>query len=152
MLTFGPFTQLIELLRLTRVPKYQLFLKMVQRLAQAGGVLPPGPNPVARVAFGAYLPSDLNGVVDVVVSLIQAHVISRHTGLQLLVEAGVPIDDVVAELARVEAEDTAAAVQIADATGSESLAAEKLGLELPETTPAAVAPPTLNLPAPPPTG
>lgn len=148
MLTFGPFTQLIELLRLTRVPKYQLFLKMVQRLAQAGGELPPGPNPVARIAFGSYLPSDLSGVVELVVKMIQAHIISKRTGLQLLVGAGVDIEDLVEELDRIDAEDPAAALQVAEATGSEELAAERLGVELPESAspPAPVAAPTVDLP------
>ncbi len=148
-LTFGPFRQLVELLRLTRDPKYRLLLKMVQRFGQAGGVLDPGPNPTARVVFGSYLPSDLSEATKMAVALLQAHGVSRRTALRLLVDAGVDIGDLVDELARIDTEDTSSALQVAEATGSEQLAATRLGLDLPDATVTPVVPPTLNLPPPP---
>ncbi len=148
LLTFGPFRQLVEWLRLTREPKYRLMLKMVQRLAQAHGVWEPGENPEARVVFGSYLPSDLSGIVDTVVSLLGQHGISRRTGLRMLVDAGVDIGDLVEEMERIDGEHTAAARDVADATGSEELAAARLGLTLPEPA-APVGPPTITLPPPP---
>ena len=149
LLTFGPFRQLVEFLRLTRDPKYRLMLKMVQRLGQAGGVLEPGPNPVARVVFGSYLPADLSAVVESVVKLLMQHGISRLTALRMLTDAGLDVGDLVDEIARIEAEDAATALQLAEATGSEELAATKLGLVLPDTATPPVGPPTLNLPTPP---
>ncbi len=149
-LRFGPFRQLVDLLRLTRMPKYQLLLKMAQRLAQAGGVLEPGPNPTARLVFGSYLPSDVAEAIKQVVLLLQAHGVSRLTALRMLVDAGIDIGDLADELDRINAEDTGGALAVADATGSEQLAADRLGLELPDTAPTAVPAPTITLPGVPP--
>lgn len=145
-LLLGPFEQLIDVLRLTRVPKYRLMLKMVQRIAQAGGALPPGPTPPASLVFGAFLPSNLTEAVEMVVKLLEAHGISRRTALNLLVEAGVDIGDLVEELEAIDSEDVTAALALAEATGSEQLAAERLGVELPTST--AVPVPTITLPTP----
>jgi hypothetical protein len=149
LLRQGTFKQLIEEMRLTsRDPKYRLLAKMVQRVAQAMGVLPPGPNPTVRLAFGSYLPADLGQVVTTVTDLLTAHAISRRTAVGMLIDAGMEIDDITDELSRIDAEDTAAAVQVADATGSETAAAKRLGVDLEDLpTPAApVGPPTITLP------
>jgi hypothetical protein len=131
-LAFGPFTQLIEELRLTRGPKFALLLKMVQRLYQSLGVIEPGDNPTARIAFGPYLPSDLTALISQVTELLNAKAISRSTAVQLLVAGGLSITDAHHELDRIRADDGANAVDIATATASEELAAEYLGVQLPE--------------------
>lgn len=132
-LRFGPFNQLVGMLRLTREPKGKLLLKMVQRLGQAGGVLPAGANPDARLEFGSFLPSDRNQMVTEVTGLLGAHAISLQTAVQLLVAGGLSIEDARHEVDRIRADNPEDAVRVADATGSEVLAAQWLGMELPDS-------------------
>jgi hypothetical protein len=122
-------------------------------MAQAMGVLEPGPTPPANVAFGAYLPADLAQVVATVGDLLAAHAISRRTALRMLVEAGLEIDDITDELARIDIEDTAGAKDLADATGSELAAAKRLGVD-PADLPSAASPvaPTVTVTPPTPGG
>lgn len=134
LLSFGPFTQLIGTLRMTREPKYRLLLKMAQRMAQVAGALPSGETPEARVEFGSFLPMDRAAVVDEVTKLLTVKALSLHTAVACLVAAGFPVEDARAEVERILREDTAGAVQVADATGSVQLAADRLGLELPVAT------------------
>jgi hypothetical protein len=135
LVKLGPFRQLISTLRLTRGSKYALLLKMAARLAVVHGAdgVPDGPVPAARLLFGSYLPADVQAVVSMVVELVNAGAVSKRTGLRMLVEAGLDIGDAEDELARIAAEDTRGAVDVANATGSEQLAADHLGLELPDS-------------------
>ena len=142
LLAFGPFTQLIGDLRLTRDAKHALLVKFAGRMLQLAGKIEPGELAAARVVPGSFLPSDLADVVARVVALLDAHAISRQTALSMLVAGGLSIDDAAAELDRIRAEDTAAAKDVGEATTSSELAAEWLGLELP-APPAA---PTVTLP------
>jgi hypothetical protein len=144
LIKYLPWAQVIGAMRLPREPKMRLLLKFAQRLAQVEGVLEPGPTPTARLRYGNFLPTNQAETVEMVTKALGAHAISRTTALRLLVAAGLPIDDANAELARIDAEDPEGAKAVADATGSEALAAERLGLELP--TPPATDAPTLNLP------
>lgn len=96
--------------------------------------------------FGNFLPTNLAETVELVGAALQAHAISTHTGVLMLVAAGLPIEDAQAEVDRIHAEATAAAKDIADATGSEQLAADWLGLDLPSAN-TATAPPKVDLPA-----
>ncbi|MGW7237014.1 hypothetical protein [Streptomyces sp. NPDC054804] len=102
-LSFGPLDAMVRSMRLAREAKYPLLLKMVQRLYQLGGVLPPGDNPRATIAFGAYLPADLSAALDLVVHGVQGGVLSLETGTRLLVEAGFPIEDAALEVERIRA-------------------------------------------------
>lgn len=131
-LGFGPFTQLVTTLRLVRAAKYRLLLKMVQRLAQAGGVLDPGLNPDARLAFGSYLPTDRAAIVTATKDALAAGAISTQTAVAWLVDAGFTVDDAKSEVQRIRYEHPAQAAQIADATASETLAADWLGVTIPE--------------------
>ncbi len=143
LIKYAPWAQIIGAMRITREPKMRLLLKMAQRLAQVSEVFGVGPTPVARLRYGNFLPMDRADAIDQVARALDAHAISTQTALRILVAAGLPIDDATAELARIYAEDTAAAKDLADATGSEQVAAERLGVDLPAA--AAVAP-ALNLP------
>jgi hypothetical protein len=151
LLRFGPFIQLIGKLRMTREPKYRLFLKFAQRLAQLGGVLEAGANPEAHIAFGSYLPSDRAQLVEQIAKLLQAKAISTQTAVTFLVAGGFTIDDARGEVQRIHAEDGSTAKDIADATGAEQLAADYLGVELPTVTPPNPTPPTPPVPTLPPT-
>ncbi|GGL03139.1 hypothetical protein [Streptomyces flaveus] len=101
-LSFGPLDAMVRSMRLAREAKYPLLLKMVQRLYQLGGVLPPGDNPQATIAFGAYLPTDLAAALDLVAHGVQAEVLSLETGVRLLVDAGFPIEDAALEVERIQ--------------------------------------------------
>jgi hypothetical protein len=103
-LSFGPLDAMIRSMRLAREAKYPLLLKMTQRLYQLGSVLPPGENPRATIAFGAYLPTDLSAALDLVVRGVQAGVLSLETGVRLLVDAGFPIEDAALEVERIRSE------------------------------------------------
>lgn len=124
-----PYEQEIQKLRLTRDAKYRLMLKIVQRIAM---VFDAGPSKVvdAHVAFGSHLPSDLSSTVAHVSALLQAKGISRASGLRLLVESGLDLDDAQRELDRIRSEDTTGALDIANATGSAGTAAKYLGVEI----------------------
>ncbi|WP_372407450.1 hypothetical protein [Streptomyces luteireticuli] len=100
-LSFGPLDAMVRSMRLAREPKYGLLLKMVLRLYQLGGVLPPGPQPPARVAFGPYLPTDQSSVLTLVVTGVQGGVLSVETAVRMLIDAGMPIEDAAAEVARI---------------------------------------------------
>ena len=128
LLKLGPFSSLINTLRLVRLHKYRLLLKFVQRMYQAAGEWEPGPTVDARLVFGGFLPTDLQQVIEDVVALVQAKVLTVETGLRMLVEAGVPIDDITAEVDRLEAEDFTAAVALLDATGDEDAVRRRLRL------------------------
>lgn len=143
-LSFGPFAQLVETLRLSRAPKHRLLLKIVTRLYQVHGTLPAGDMPEAVLSLGAYLPSDRAATVDQVTSLLAAKAISPRSAVRILAAAGWAIGDADAEVARIVAADTKAALEAADATGSAQVAADRLGVDLP--VPAA--PPTITLPEP----
>lgn len=102
-LSFGPLDAMVRSMRLAREAKYPLLLKMVQRLYQLGGVLPPGENPRATITFGAYLPTDLSAALDLVARGVQAGVLSLETGVRLLIDAGFPIEDAGLEVERIRA-------------------------------------------------
>lgn len=135
-LAFGPFGQAVVDQRTVAAPKHELILRMAQRLAQLSGALPSGPTPTARITYGPYLPTDRSAMVTDVTTLLQAGAISTHTAVAMLVAAGVPVDDATVEVERIRADDTGGAKDVADATGSEQLAAERLGLDLPGAVPA----------------
>lgn len=147
-LGMSPYGQMIAAMRMTRA-KHSLLLKFVQRGGQLAGQLPSGRNPTARIAFGPFLPTDGAAVVTQVTDLLNAGAISTQTGVQMLVAAGFTIDDAKGEVDRIRAGQTDKARELADATGSEQLAAEWLGVDLPDpaTAPApATTAPTLTLP------
>lgn len=135
-LSFSPFKVLVEELRLTRGHKYGLVLKMIQRMMIAGGAWK-GPVVPAVLSFGAALPEDIHGLVSILKELASSDrpLISRITAIQALADAGIPIEDPAEEMERVHAEDFDAARLIGVATKSGQLAAEHLGLDLPENDP-----------------
>jgi hypothetical protein len=125
-LSFGPLTAMIRQMRLVRSVKYPLLLKMVQRLYQANGVLPDGPTPRAEIQFGAYLPSDVAGVLDTI-SKAYPGFMSLETAVTMMLEVGIPIDDVAEEIRRIEQRDYQGANDLADATGDPDAVYDYLG-------------------------
>lgn len=150
-LSFGPLERLVGEARLVRGEKYPLLLRMVQRLAQAGGVLPAGPPPRAELQLGSFLPADVDAVIGRAAKLYEARIVSLETAVRMIVEAGVPVEDVAEEVERITRRDYDAANRLADATGDQDAVRELLGLpDSPATTvvPALLNPAPLLPPAP----
>lgn len=130
-LGFVPTAGMVRDARLIRKVKYRLFVKFVQRLAIVGGSMK-APVFAADMRFGAYIPTDVDAGIKRIKELHDAGLISTLTALQMLMELGIPIDDVDEEWERIKQEDFDGANALADATGSPELAAERLGVEIPE--------------------
>ncbi len=134
-LSFGPMRGLIDEMRLVRSEKYPLLLKFVQRLARVAGALD-GEELRAEVAFGNFIPADESALVDLLLKLWNAKVLSRETVITILVEKGVVETDVAEELARCRSEDFAAALTLLNATdGDRDPVYEMLGLGEPPEKP-----------------
>ncbi|MCX4885873.1 hypothetical protein [Streptomyces sp. NBC_00847] len=146
-LSLGPLDALIASMRLARDHKYALLLKMVQRLYLAGqhpdwaGITPMP----ARIAFGSYKPTDKSAVLDQVSNGVDKGVMSLETAVKMLDEAGFPIDDVQAEIERIQSRQFDKARTLADATGDTGLVGDFLGVKVNEPAPA----PAPQLPATP---
>lgn len=134
-LGFHPFKQLITEIRLSRKFKYRLVFKMVQRMMVAHGRWT-GEVRKAEIEFGAALPEDTGQTINMVKELAAADrpIISRLTALSMLADVGLPIKHPSDELDLVHGEDFDAARLIQMATESTELAAEHLGIEIPEET------------------
>jgi hypothetical protein len=140
-LSFGPLQSMIRKMRLVRREKYRLLLKFVQRFYQLHGneeeeaeeerTIAEGVEQilVAELALGSYLPQDRTAAVTEATGLLKAKAISRTTAIQILIEAGIPIDDAASEIERIESEDIEAAAALVDATGNVDEAARRLGVE-----------------------
>ena len=129
-LAFGPFRAMIDEMRLVREQKYGLLLKFVQRLMILGQITDDPRVYPATVAFGSFLPSDLSGVVEIVVKLLAENGISRRTALMMLVDAGLDIDGTIdEEVQRIRAEDFEGAGALADAAEDVNAARDYLGLD-----------------------
>lgn len=145
-LSLGPLDSLISSMRLARDHKYALLLKMVQRLHLAGQHPDwAGVQPVpARLVFGPYTPTDRQAVLDQVALGVEKGVLSKETGIRMLMEAGFPIEDATEELKRIDARAFEEARALADALGNPTEVARFLGRQAPDQpeTPPVVLPPT----------
>lgn len=141
LLSFGPFRQYIDDLRLPRDSKYKLLAKFVQRMSIAAGELDGDPLE-AGIAFGSFLPTDESAVVQLIDRLLSANVISRATAMRMAQEAGIDIDSIEDELEAVARLDFTGAKDLADALGDEGPARRYLRIPEDTTPPATtVAPP-----------
>ncbi|MEU0009398.1 hypothetical protein ABZ079_35560 [Streptomyces sp. NPDC006314] len=75
-IALGPLDSLVAGMRLARDHKYQLLLRMVQRLHQAGQEWPAGESLPARLVWGAHTPTDRTTVLNDVVQGYEANVFS----------------------------------------------------------------------------
>jgi hypothetical protein len=133
-LSLGPLDSLIGGMRLTRHHKYGLLLKFVQRLHLAGQhpdwtgiqVQP------AKLVFGPYTPTDKNAILEQVTAGVEKGVLSKETGIRMLMDAGFPIDDLEEELRRIDARSFTAARDLADALGNPDEVADFLGRQAPD--------------------
>jgi hypothetical protein len=128
-LGFASAESLEREMTLTRRRKYGLLGKMVASFASANGLVPAGPLPKVVMVLGKGLPSDRAATMQEVKDLLDAHAISTVTAVQMLMEAGVPIEDAALEVARIQAEQVDIAIGIVEATGNVKAAAAYLGVQ-----------------------
>lgn len=130
-LSFTAFSQLIKGMRLARAMPYSLALRFVQRIAiQAQDPTLDGTEvEPAEIQFGTFMPQDLAGMATVLGSLRSSGLLSQETGVQMAREAGVPVEDVPAEVASIRAGQAEVAEAITQATENPRYGAEWLGIE-----------------------
>lgn len=148
LLRLAPWAQLIGSIRLGHGPKLRLLPKMAHRMGQIAGAIDEGPTPDVAIQFGAFLPSDLAGAVELVAKGLDAHAISVETAVTVLIAAGMPIEDAALEIRRIVAQDTERLNALADALagvpGLAEIIAERAGVQVAADT-AVVAPPVIEL-------
>lgn len=144
LLKLAPWAQTIGLMRLSVEPKLRILLRIVVKMAMIAGAVEPGPVGDPRVQLGSFMPTDRQSLVEDVTAALTAGAISTQTAVTMLVAGGFPVADAQAEVARIRAEDAETAERIFKATGSDQLAADWLGVELPEAGPGQ--PPVIELP------
>ncbi|MGW0948546.1 hypothetical protein ACWD4O_39150 [Streptomyces sp. NPDC002623] len=144
-ISLGPLDALVSSMRLARHHKYMLLLKMVQRLYIAGqhpdwtGVT----VQPAHLTFGPYTPTDKQAVLEQVTLGKEKGVLSLETCIQMLMEAGFPIEDAQEEIERIQSRSFAEARDLADALNNPDEVAGFLGRKAPDQpeTPAVQLPP-----------
>jgi len=127
-LSFTPHANLIKEMRLIRKQKYNLLLKFVSRMYLQFGLISEVFD--ANLVFGSFLPADKQEASTLVTQLLRQDrpLISLQTALELLVNAGVPIDDIQREIQRINSEDLNGSLTLLDATGDSGLVFQRLGL------------------------
>lgn len=153
-LGFSATEALVREIRGVRQDKLPLLPKMALRLAIANGALDIADAPPVGVDFGSALPADRAAAIDEVRTLLQdPAAISIRTAVEMLAAAGIPIEDVEAEVERIAADTisgrAAAAVDVVTALGeAEGLPIARRMLANPgDPTGTPPAPPVLNPPA-----
>lgn len=144
-LSYGPMDPLMDSMHLARDHKYELLLKMVQRLYLAGQH-PDWRGPVvdARLHWGTYKPTDKAATLAMVQDAVDKGVMSLETAIKMLQQVGFPIDDIAEEIERIQSRQFEKARSLADATGDSGAVGDFLGLDLNPDP----APPTPVLPDP----
>ncbi|KOX33006.1 MULTISPECIES: hypothetical protein [unclassified Streptomyces] len=127
-LALSPLDSLVGAMRLARADKYEILLRMVQRLHQAGRVWPEGESLPAELSWGPPTPTDRTAVLTDVVTGVTKGVISLETGVRMLQDAGYPIEDAAEEIERIQKRAFEQAARLADATGDNAVVREYLGL------------------------
>jgi hypothetical protein len=153
-LGFTPTDSMVDRMRLARKWQYRLFWKFVQRLFMHGKKLAAGETFVAELEFGAFLPTDVDAIIEQVRKLLgdgasQQALISLETAVAMLIDAGLPIDDAVEEVRRIEGRSYSQAGALADALGDVGPAYDLLQIDPPAGPPGPPVPPVPPIPLPP---
>ena len=150
LIGFAPYRSLIEFMRLMRKEKHPLILKFAQRLAIAGGELEAGKEMPAEIMLGPYLPNDLDAVIERASKMLTGGIASLETVVAMLVDAGVPIEDVQEEVLKIERRAFDLALKLADATGDNAAVREFLHMKEQAPVPPLPPPPLPGAPVVPP--
>lgn len=126
-LSFTPHISMVNEMRLVRKQKYDLLLKFVSRYFRYKD------NLKVSLHFGSFLPAEKQEAMTMVVQLLGAKAISLETAIQMLMEAGIPIENWVQEIQRIEQRDVATAIQLMGITGDPNTATEYLDMKKVET-------------------
>ena len=129
-LSFAPHSGMITEMRRIRSVKYALLLKMVLRM-YANEDSSVNSDVMATVSFGSYLPADRMETIKMVVEAMNAKLnpMSLETAVSMLHEAGVPVDDVQAEIRRIEKRQYDDALTLIQTTGDINAGRRLLGYE-----------------------
>ncbi|MFJ6136538.1 hypothetical protein [Kitasatospora sp. NPDC092286] len=128
-LALGPLDALVGEMRLARAHKYEILLRMVGRLHQAGQVgWPGGELPAGQLVWGPHVPTDKAEALEQAAKGYQAGVFSLETCVRMLADAGYPITDIPEEVQRIQSRAFDAAARLADATGDIAAVRAYLGL------------------------
>lgn len=130
-LGFTPHIGLVREMRMVRREKYALLMKFVVRLFRMGDALPAATGPEIRtdVVFGSFLPADKQETMTLVQNLYTSKAISLETAVQMLIESGYPIEDLVEEISRIQQRDFMGATELMTVSGNPDIAMEYLGLD-----------------------
>ena len=120
-LSFAPHTGMIKEMRLVRKEKYPVLFKFVLRLM---GIKDP---PKVNLVMGSFLPADKQEAVSEIVQLMSAQAISLETAVQMLIESGFPIEDMVLEIERIQARDVTTATSLMTLTGDPNTGLKFMG-------------------------
>lgn len=125
-LSFAPHTALIKEMRLVRQDKYSTLLKFVCRMfMNSGDLLEVFP---AELAFGSFLPADMQETSTLVQQLYTAKAISLETAVRMLINAGYPIEDALTEVSLIQSRNFTDANALLDASGDVNIVRDFLGL------------------------
>jgi len=121
-LSFTPHISMVNEMRLVRRQKYDLLLKFVARYF--------GHKDELKISmhFGSFLPAEKQEAMTMVVQLLGAKAISLETAIQMLMEAGVPIENWIEEIKRIQQRDVPTAIQLMGITGDPNTATDYLGM------------------------
>lgn len=130
-LSFTPHSGMVKQMRLVRYHKYSLLFKFVMRMYKANGMFA-GDIADTHLSFGSFLPADRQEAMNIVSRLLETKAISLETAVEILSEAGYPIEDWVQEIERIEQRDYEGAQSVMSITGNPDLAATMLGIPVEE--------------------
>lgn len=138
-LMFTQLEMMIRRMRLVRDEKWPLVAKFAGRFAMSHNQIPATTDwPELTFIPGQFIPSDLDTMFTTVIAAVAGKVLSLETAIEMLMEAGVPIESIEDEIRKIQARDFTGAQQVGLALGSDEAAAEHLGRPLPERQPTTV--------------
>jgi hypothetical protein len=136
---FTQMKMMIGRMHLVREEKYPLIFKFAARFAMANDALTPTTEwPEITFIPGQFIPADLETAIASITAAYQAKLISLETAIQMMIEAGVPIESIEQEIQDIQSRDFGSAAALGLAVEDVGAAAEFLGRPrptLPEPAP-----------------
>jgi hypothetical protein len=131
-LGFTPHINLVREMRTVRKRKYNLLFKFVVRMMKAGDWDYSLPDEEFRtdLVMGSFLPADLSATATIVIQLMESEAISLETGLQMLLQAGVPFEDLSEEISNIQKRDVDRATALVGISGDPNDGLRYMGMPL----------------------